>query len=91
MRVYAKLIGMPRKERVPAYVEPATQETERGLPMDLTAGATVRELRAELARRTPEVDVVVDKVVVNGRDAELDTRLQEGDSVVLFGPSANRE
>lgn len=91
MRVFAKLIGMPRKERVPAYVEPATQETESGLAMDVTAGATVRDLRDELARRTPEVDLVVDKVLVNGRDAGLDTTLQEGDSVVFFGPVANRE
>ncbi len=91
MRVYAKLVGMPRKARVPTYVEPIVQEAESGVAVDLPDGSTVRDLEEALARRTPEVDLLVDKILVNGADATPDTPLKDGDAVVLFGPTAYRE
>jgi sulfur-carrier protein len=51
--------------------------------LELDADATVRTALANLA--APERDLVL---FVNGRGANLDTRLKEGDTLVVFSPIA---
>jgi sulfur-carrier protein len=51
--------------------------------LELDADATVRTALLNLA--APESDLVL---FVNGRGANLDTRLKEGDTLVVFSPIA---
>jgi sulfur-carrier protein len=51
--------------------------------LELDADATVRTALLNLA--APESDLVL---FVNGRGANLDTRLKEGDTIVVFSPIA---
>ncbi|MGQ9531704.1 MAG: sulfur carrier protein ThiS [Desulfotomaculales bacterium] len=51
-----------------------------GRPVEVGAGATVRDLLASLAIRPSEVGLVV----VNGRAADPDRRLREGDRILVW-------
>ena len=80
MKVEVKLYGMLRANR-PTEAE--------GLPhqpfaMMLPNGATAVQVAAQLGI----ADGLVTAVAINGKTAELDTGLQEGDQISLFPPSA---
>jgi len=72
------------KIRVVGYNE--SKELAAGLPdgiLELDEGSTVRTALSRLA--PAEGDLVI---FLNGRSALPDTRLQEGDTLVLFAPMA---
>ena len=91
MRVCAKLIGFPAFADVAICVESVSQGWEPGLDISLPDEATVEMLWAALAPTTPPVDFLLDKVLVDGQDADLATPLRDGGAVIFFGPAADRQ
>lgn len=77
MRVHLSTISLPHEGRQDA---PAQQVGESA-PLDLPAGATV----ADVLDRFLDQRELVQKVLVNGDDAEDSRPLKDGDAVALVG------
>ncbi len=81
MKVNVKLIGFPADSEPAGAVVPVAQQQGSPNSVEVEPSATVADLAGKL-------DVQPEKALVNGRNAELDTPIKEGDAVVFFGPGA---
>ena len=80
MQVTISSVGLPIGNEEPEN-QPMAQEQKRTVQMDLPAEATVGDLLGKLGDQGRRVQ----KVLVNGDDADESTGLKDGDSVALVG------
>lgn len=81
MKVSVTTVGLPIGNEDPEK-EPMAQDRQgRAITMDLPEEATVADLLGKLGNQGRQVQ----KVLVNGDDADEGTSLQDGDSVALVG------
>lgn len=91
MRVQARLIGFPPVRRVRIAVGVVAQDTSPQTSIQLPDGATALDLWEQLVRRVIQIDHSVDKVLIDGQDADLSAPLADGQAIVFFGPCADRQ
>jgi molybdopterin converting factor small subunit len=80
MRVHVSTVGLPIGDENPEK-QSMGQEQERSIPMDLPGEATVGDLLRQLGDQGKQVQ----KVLLNGAEADDQTDLKDGDYVALVG------
>ncbi|MHB1132938.1 MAG: MoaD/ThiS family protein [Chloroflexota bacterium] len=83
MRIVVTTVGLPFNEEL-AERESNSQEQGRQREVELPDGARVRDAMAQVDGAAEQVQ----KVLVNGSDAEVDQVLEDGDAVSFVGQTS---